>query len=101
MQSTGGHEADDVIARLSKQAIGAENSTVLVFSVDKDLQALLADPRVHLFHFNDSTEVVERTAESAKLRLGEEPYQITDLRAIRGDKANGFPGRRHRGEGCR
>jgi 5'-3' exonuclease len=97
VQSTGGFEAADVIARLAKESLGNPDDTVAVFSANKDLLVLLADTRVKLFHFSEAN-VVERTVESVRQQLAIEPFQVTDYIAIVGDKAAGLPGAEGIGE---
>ncbi len=82
-----GEEADDVIATLTRQALGA-GFDVEIVSTDKDLMQLVSDRVTLLDTAKDRrigpAEVMER--------FGVPPEQILDLRALIGDSSDNIPG---------
>ncbi len=82
-----GEEADDVIATLTRQALGA-GFDVEIVSTDKDLMQLVSDRVTLLDTAKDRrigpAEVIER--------FGVPPEQILDLRALIGDTSDNIPG---------
>jgi len=78
------NEADDVIAKLVK--INKHNT--IIFTVDKDIMQLVND-NCHVF--NDKTKEIFDISK-VKEKFGIYPFQIPDLLAIVGDKADNIEG---------
>jgi 5'-3' exonuclease len=81
------HEAEDVIATLARLAVG----TVEIASGDRDLFALVEDPRVRVLYPErsglaviDETEITRRYAIPGR--------QYADFAILRGDPSDGLPG---------
>ena len=81
------HEAEDVIATLSKLAPG----TVEIASGDRDLFALVEDPRVRVLYPERSGLAVIDEAEVTR-RYGIPGRRYADFAILRGDPSDGLPG---------
>jgi 5'-3' exonuclease len=81
------HEAEDVIATLTARAPG----TVEIVSGDRDLFALVEDPRVHILYPEKAgmTEIDER---EVTRRYGVPGRRYADFAILRGDPSDGLPG---------
>jgi len=84
-----GVEADDYIACLTKQAVGA-GVAVVIASSDKDFMQLVSE-RVGLLNPNDKTETIW-TDEQVHIKTGVEPSQIVDWLSLTGDSVDNIPG---------
>jgi len=87
-----GYEADDIIAtavRALTEGIGDESYlAIYILTADKDLMALVSD-RVTLVHLSDGTRF---DPEMVRAKLGVEPYRVSELLALTGDKSDNVPG---------
>jgi 5'-3' exonuclease len=81
------HEAEDVIATLTKLASG----TVEIASGDRDLFALVHDPRVRVLYPEKSGLAVIDEGEVTR-RYGIPGRRYADFAILRGDPSDGLPG---------
>ena len=81
------HEAEDVIATLSKLASG----TVEIASGDRDLFALVEDPRVRVLYPEKAGLAVIDEGEVTR-RYGVPGRRYADFAILRGDPSDGLPG---------
>jgi 5'-3' exonuclease len=81
------HEAEDVIATLTKLAYG----TVEIASGDRDLFALVEDPRVRILYPERSGLSVIDEGEVTR-RYGIPGRRYADFAILRGDPSDGLPG---------
>jgi 5'-3' exonuclease len=81
------HEAEDVIATLTKLASG----TVEIASGDRDLFALVEDPRVRVLYPEKTGLSVIDEAEVTR-RYGIPGRRYADFAILRGDPSDGLPG---------
>ncbi|MCA8925831.1 MAG: DNA polymerase I [Planctomycetes bacterium] len=82
-----GHEADDVIATLTQQALDAGHEVFLI-SGDKDFAQLIGE-RVRMV---DTMRDVTYDPELVRKKWGVRPDQIVDYLALLGDKSDNVPG---------
>ena len=83
------HEAEDVIATWSRQAPG----TIEIASGDRDLFALVEDPRVRVLYPEKRGLAVVDEAEVTR-RYGIPGRRYADFAILRGDPSDGLPGLR-------
>jgi 5'-3' exonuclease len=83
-----GFEADDLIASAARQALAFSDTSVLVFSGDKDLLQLVG-PRVRVQSTNNGTVY---DSEGVRAKFGVGPAQIGDYLALVGDSADNVKG---------
>jgi 5'-3' exonuclease len=81
------HEAEDVIASLSRQVPG----TVEIVSGDRDLFALVEDPRVRVLYPEKAGLAVVDESEVTR-RYGVPGRRYADFAILRGDPSDGLPG---------
>src|ERR671922_2811366 len=81
------HEAEDVIATLSRLAPG----TIEIASGDRDLFALVEDPRVRVLYPEKSGLAVIDEGEVTR-RYGIPGRRYADYAILRGDPSDGLPG---------
>lgn len=98
--SMGGYEADDLIATITKKSLNKINkktkhkliSKITIITGDKDLMQLV-DDKVNLFvPIRGLSETKVFNSEAVKVRLGVEPNQVVDLKALIGDASDNYPG---------
>ena len=87
MQGLAGYEAEDVIATWSALAPGA----IEVWSGDRDLFALVEDPRVRVLYPERTGLAVIDEAEVTR-RYGIPGRRYADFAVLRGDPSDGLPG---------
>ncbi|MGB3561266.1 MAG: DNA polymerase I [Geitlerinemataceae cyanobacterium] len=96
-----GYEADDVLGTLARRASQA-NYTTKILSGDRDLFQLVdTEKRIGVLHLGGSAkneEMVEFTPPRVQEKLGIEPHQVVDYKALCGDKSDNIPGVRGIGE---
>ena len=83
------HEAEDVIATWCRLASG----TIEIASGDRDLFALVEDPRVRVLYPEKSGQAVIDEAEVTR-RYGIPGRRYADFAILRGDPSDGLPGLR-------
>lgn len=98
--SMGGYEADDLIAtitKLSLRKIGKKTglhlvSKVTIITGDKDLMQLV-DDKVELFvPIRGLSETKLYDSAAVREKLGVDPSQVIDLKALMGDMSDNYPG---------
>jgi len=98
-----GYEADDVLATLAKQGSEA-GYRVKIVSGDRDLFQLIDDQQqTSILYFDrnsikGSNNVTEYGSKEVKAKLGIEPSQVVDYKALCGDKSDNIPGVKGIGE---
>jgi DNA polymerase I len=96
-----GYEADDVLGTIAERA-SQENYTVKILSGDRDLFQLIdTDKRIGVLHLGGSTkneQTIEFNPDRVQEKLGVEPHQVVDYKALCGDKSDNIPGVRGIGE---
>ncbi len=87
-----GHEADDTLGTLARQAAEQGIETYLV-SLDSDI-AQLVQPGIHLFMYRpyQRDTVIYADAEDVRQRYGVSPQQMPDLKGLKGDASDNIPG---------
>ncbi|MUG94723.1 DNA polymerase I [Scytonema sp. UIC 10036] len=100
-----GYEADDVLGTLAQKA-AASGYKVKILTGDRDLYQLI-DPNkdISVLYFspdalkrNTNAGISEFGVEQVKEKLGIEPSQVVDYKALCGDKSDNIPGVRGIGE---
>lgn len=96
--SLGGFEADDLIATITKKSLRRHKNgkkmitKVTIITGDKDLMQLV-DDKVSLFVPVQGLSVTKTyDALGVKERLGVDPNQVIDLKALMGDQSDNYPG---------
>lgn len=96
--SMGGFEADDLIATITKKSLRRHKKgkkiirKVTIITGDKDLMQLV-DDKVSLFVPVQGLSVTKTyDQEAVKERLGVNPNQVVDLKALMGDQSDNYPG---------
>lgn len=96
----GGYEADDLIGTITKKSLKKINSTskkhlvskVTIITGDKDLMQLVT-PKVSLFvPIRGLSETKLFGPPEVKEKLGVDPDQVIDLKALMGDMSDNYPG---------
>ena len=88
-----GYEADDLIGTIAKRITNERALDVLIVTGDKDLLQLV-DDQIHVFipkrgRFGQDIEYDE---DQVKTRLGINPDQLVDLKALMGDSSDNIKG---------
>lgn len=98
--SVGGYEADDLIATVTKSALtrrGKKSKKPLIKDIyivtgDKDIMQLVS-PKVKLYMpIRGLSEIKIVGPDEVKERLGVNPNQVVDLKALIGDSSDNYPG---------
>ena len=96
--SMGGFEADDLIATITRKSLRRHKkgkkiiNKVTIITGDKDLMQLV-DDKVSLFVPVQGLSVTKTyDSEAVKERLGVNPNQVVDLKALMGDQSDNYPG---------
>lgn len=92
-----GYEADDVLGTIAKQAISDKQKEkkfedVIVVTGDRDLLQLVNDKVKTYMPVKGLSEAKLYGAVEAKERLGVNPEQIPDFKALAGDASDNYPG---------
>lgn len=85
------YEADDIIGTLAKQADQAGYKTLIVTG-DRDLTQLASDRTTVAVTHKGVTDTEHYTPEHVKEKLGINPEQIIDMKALMGDSSDNYPG---------
>ncbi len=86
-----GYEADDVIGTLAKQAVN--QTQVIIVTGDRDLLQLITGDRILTYMpVKGLSEAKIYGEKEAKERLGVDPKQIPDYKALAGDASDNYPG---------
>lgn len=84
-----GYEADDVIGTLTKQSRGQ----VIIVTGDRDILQLVDDDRVFVYMPTKGLSQAKLYDEKAVVeRMGVNPKQIPDFKALAGDASDNYPG---------
>ena len=86
-----GYEADDVIATLARQAVGAGHRVVVV-SGDKDLLQLVNDQVLVLNPGREGTGATLYDRKLVEEKFGAPPERVVDVLALVGDAVDNVPG---------
>ena len=98
--SMGGFEADDLIATIARRSLRRHLkstkkpiiSKVTIITGDKDLMQLV-DDKINLFVPVQGLSVTKNyDAPTVKEKLGVNPTQVVDLKALMGDQSDNYPG---------
>jgi DNA polymerase I len=100
-----GYEADDVLGTLA-QKVAESGYKVKILTGDRDLYQLIdPDKDISVLYFSPDTlkrstnvGISEFSVEQVKEKLGIEPSQVVDYKALCGDKSDNIPGVRGIGE---
>ena len=88
-----GFEADDVIATLTKAAIGAAGiDEVLICSGDRDAFQLVNDQVTVLYPVKGVSELARMTPAAVEAKYGVAPQRYSDLAALVGESSDNLPG---------
>jgi len=91
MYEVDGYEADDVIGTLAKQAVN--KTQVIIVTGDRDLLQLVEGDRILTYMpVKGLSEAKIYGEKEAKERLGVDPKQIPDYKALAGDASDNYPG---------
>jgi DNA polymerase-1 len=85
------HEADDVIATLSKKFL-EKDYKVVILGEDKDLNQLLTNENISIYKIEKSNKTVPFGREDVKKKFGIYPEQFIDFQALVGDPVDGVKG---------
>lgn len=83
-----GYEADDIIGTLAKRF----NLPTYVYTGDRDAYQLVDESTSVCFTRKGVSDLLELSVENFKDEVGLTPAQITDLKALMGDKSDNIPG---------
>ncbi len=84
-----GFEADDVIGTIAKQA----NDQVIIVTGDRDLLQLVVDEKIFCYMPTKGlSEAKLYDEKEVKIKMGVEPTQIPDFKALAGDASDNYPG---------
>ncbi|ARU59714.1 DNA polymerase I [Tumebacillus avium] len=86
-----GHEADDIIGTITKEA-EAQGYESLVVTGDKDLLQLVSDHVTTMLTRKGISETEKYTEKEIAERYGLTPQQIIDLKGLMGDTSDNIPG---------
>lgn len=88
-----GHEADDLIAALTKKS-EKEGKRVYILSGDRDLWQLISDQTTVIFPFTGKSGSSKEwmTIEAFREKYGFDPPFLRDLKSIMGDSSDAIPG---------
>ena len=86
-----GVEADDVLATLATQAVGAGAHAYIVTG-DRDAMQLAGDDLTILYTLRGITDLAEMTPDAVEERYGVPPQRYVELAALRGDSSDNLPG---------
>ena len=92
-----GYEADDLLGTLARQA-GELSVDTLIVTGDSDLLQLVDEHTRVLTSRRRFSDTVTYDLEGVRQRYGLSPAQLTDLKALMGDKSDNIPGVRGVGE---
>ncbi len=91
MYEVDGYEADDVIGTLARQAVN--KTQVIIVTGDRDLLQLVEGDRILTYMpVKGLSEAKIYGEKEARERLGVEPQQIPDYKALAGDQSDNYPG---------
>lgn len=86
------YEADDIIGTLAKQAETAGDYQVVIVTGDRDLTQLTSDKTTVQVSKKGVTELETYTPEHVEKKLGVKPSQIIEIKGLKGDNSDNYPG---------
>ncbi len=86
-----GHEADDIIACVAKDA-ASQGFEVKIVTGDRDFFQLVNDDIHVLYNRRGITDIIEMDPAAVEERYGVPPSKYVDLKALEGDTSDNFPG---------
>jgi DNA polymerase-1 len=86
-----GYEADDIIATLATQALGA-GFEVLVLTGDRDSLQLVTDDSTVLYPMRGVSELARMTPAAVEAKYGVPPHRYPELAALVGEDSDNLPG---------
>lgn len=86
------YEADDIIGTLAKEAEDAGNYQVTVITGDRDLTQLTSNVTTVQVSKKGVTELETYTPEYVLEKLGVRPDQIIEIKGLKGDSSDNYPG---------
>ncbi len=89
----GGFEADDLIATINRKSLSKKNiDNITIITGDKDLMQLVDDKTQLLMPLRglSHTQIIDRSV--VREKLGVDPDQVVDLKALMGDMSDNYPG---------
>lgn len=86
-----GHEADDIIACIAKEA-ASKGMDVKIVTGDRDFFQLVDDSIHVLYNRRGITDIVEMDPKAVEERYGVPPTKYVDLKALEGDPSDNLPG---------
>jgi len=91
--SMGGYEADDLIATVVKKATKKKFiDEIIIITGDKDLMQLVSSKTSLLVPLRGLSETKIFKPKDVKEKLGVNPSQVVDLKALMGDMSDNYPG---------
>jgi DNA polymerase I len=91
--SLGGYEADDLIATVAKKAVSKKFiDEVIIITGDKDLMQLIDTKTSLLMPLRGLSETKLFKPTDVYEKLGVNPNQVVDLKALMGDMSDNYPG---------
>ena len=86
-----GYEADDIIATLTTQALGA-GMEVLILTGDRDSLQLVTDDATVLYPMRGVSDLARMTPAAVEAKYGVPPARYPELAAIVGETSDNLPG---------
>ena len=86
-----GYEADDIIATLTTQALGA-GYEVLILTGDRDSLQLVTEDSTVLYPMRGVSELARMTPEAVEAKYSVPPHRYPELAALVGEDSDNLPG---------
>ncbi|WP_172189899.1 DNA polymerase I [Lentilactobacillus kribbianus] len=86
------YEADDIIGTLAFQAEQNGDYSIVVITGDRDLTQLTSDQTTVQVSKKGVTELETYTTDYVKEKLGVRPDQIVEIKGLKGDNSDNYPG---------
>ncbi|WP_283678279.1 DNA polymerase I [Lentilactobacillus sp. Marseille-Q4993] len=92
------YEADDIIGTMARKAEQSGDYKVVVVTGDRDLTQLTSDKTTVQVSKKGVTELETYTPKYVEEKLGVKPDQIIEIKGLRGDNSDNYPGVQKVGE---
>lgn len=86
------YEADDIIGTLAREAENKGNYQIVILTGDRDLTQLTSDKTTIQISKKGTTDLEKYTPEHVEEKLGVKPAQIIDIKGLKGDNSDNYPG---------
>ncbi len=86
------YEADDIIGTLANKAEKSGNYETVIVTGDRDLTQLTSDKTTVQISKKGVTDLEEYTPKHVEDKLGVKPSQIIEIKGLRGDNSDNYPG---------